>query len=162
MWHPMQVRTPAVPALALAATVWLCGTAAAAAGPQGGPAVEAPAALPPPAARAVDVGLVLGAGAVALMLVNWACESRVPDTALGTAAAALGAAAYGFASGAWPLGVALTVFAGTRLWRWAAARAGRRRPDPKPVVEPDLEEEEAPPPSIWTEESRVARLFGRP
>jgi hypothetical protein len=110
--------------------------------------------------------MAFGAGAVLLMLVCWGHERRIPSAAAGTAAGALAASVYGFAQGAWPLGIALAAFAVVSARRWWASRGPRvrrRRWPPRTKVWPvdglDLPVRSTVEP--WQEESRVTRLFGR-
>jgi hypothetical protein len=131
-------------------------------GPSASRPVVTPVAPAPrrPAPR-LDGLMVFGAGAVLLMLVCRGHEGRFPSAAAGTAAAALAASAYGFAQGAWPLGIALAAFAAVAIRRWGASRGIGRRCRRVIWLGGDGHLP-VPPVPDWHEESRLARLFGRP
>lgn len=62
--------------------------------------------------------LVFGSLAVAVMLLMYALEARSPRYVLGFALASAAAAAYGFATEAWPFAVIETIWSLVALQRW--------------------------------------------
>ncbi len=62
--------------------------------------------------------LVFGSLAVAVMLLMYALEARSPRYVLGFAFASAAAAAYGFATEAWPFAVIETIWSLVALQRW--------------------------------------------
>lgn len=111
----------------------------------------------PAAAGQLEWLMALGAASVAVMLFAYVHERITGHgTTLVTAFAAAAAAAYGFALGAWPLGIVQVIWAGASLrrWqlRWRAARARRpasRRRRAAGATTPEAAE-------------RLTQLFGSP
>ena len=66
-----------------------------------------------------------GMVAVGSMLLFYALEDRAALFVLAFAVACLASAAYGFAQGAWPFGIAEVVWSGIALRRWRTRIAER-------------------------------------
>ena len=79
--------------------------------------------------------LVFGSLAVAAMLLMYALEARSPRYVLGFALASAAAAAYGFATEAWPFAVIETVWSLVALQRWRR-RLRRSMPSRRNPKEP--------------------------
>ena len=65
---------------------------------------------------------LFGLGAVTLMLVTYALESRSSWWTLAFAGACVLGSVYGFLQGAWPFGLVEGVWSGVALWRWRGLR----------------------------------------
>jgi hypothetical protein len=97
----------------------------------------------------MDVLMVFGFLTAFLTLVVWIYQnqSRASQAALATGFAAL--ALYAFLQGAWPIGIAMSV--------WSAARFQQcctKRDQIKPL------RQRQPVPMRWNEDSRISRMFG--
>ena len=65
---------------------------------------------------------IFGVIAVSFMMTCYALESRHAGFVLAFAGGCLLSSAYGFLSGAWPLGVAEIIWAGIAIHRWNSQR----------------------------------------
>jgi predicted branched-subunit amino acid permease len=97
----------------------------------------------------MDVVMVFGFLAAFITLVIWMHrnQSRASMAALASGLACM--AVYAFLQGAWPVGLAMSVWSIARF-RQAIGKAGPRK----------LERAWVSPPMRWNEESRIGRMFG--
>jgi hypothetical protein len=125
------------------------------------PMIELVAAAMPVAHQPVqfETLMAFGAGAVTLMLFAYAHERISPNCALLCALGCLMAAAYGFIQGAWPLGIAQVVWAGSALRRWRTTirRSRRQRQRHRRAAVRSDEDAKALETAL---ESRLSRMFG--
>ena len=84
----------------------------------------------------MDLLTLYGLGAVSLMLVCYALESRGAGYVLAFAVACVMASIYGFLQGAWPFGLVEAIWAGVALRRWYQRRGGWQNSLEKGLVLP--------------------------